>query len=139
MIRFKQLIGLFVLGILHLGCDADQLREKRIQKARFRRQGDLNEWRILSSKKVSPWNNYHYMAQFDIYGAIWQFDMVFCWQLLCRWQTFMSNLIVYNPLRHQSISETFKIFCQSLLHLIDFKQIEQHQCWWQNVLMTSMR
>ena len=53
MIRFKQLIGLFVLGILHLGCDADQLREKRIQKARLRRQGDLNEWRILSSKKVS--------------------------------------------------------------------------------------
>merc|ERR1712003_256733 len=51
MIRFKQLIGLFVLGILHLGCDADQLREKRIQKARLRRQGDLNEWRILSSKK----------------------------------------------------------------------------------------
>ena len=53
MIRFKQLIGLFVLGILHLGCDADQLREKRITKARLRRQGDLNEWRILSSKKVS--------------------------------------------------------------------------------------
>ena len=53
MIRFKQLIGLFVLGILHLGCDADELREKRITKARLRRQGDLNEWRILSSKKVS--------------------------------------------------------------------------------------
>ena len=53
MIRFKQLLGLFVLGILHLGCDADELREKRITKARLRRQGDLNEWRILSSKKVS--------------------------------------------------------------------------------------
>ena len=56
MIRFKQLIGLFVLGILHLGCDADELREKRITKARLRRQGDLNEWRILSSKKVSPFS-----------------------------------------------------------------------------------
>ena len=40
MIRFKQLLGLFIL----LQCGES--------KSRLRRQGDLNEWKIMTTPKV---------------------------------------------------------------------------------------